>query len=51
MGAGGKERTVVARVVCSHMCVCRVGDGEHLGKIVSCIGPIGSPDCQVQCSV
>lgn len=51
MGAGGKERAVAARVVCVHMCVPRVGGGEHLGETVSCIGPIGSSDCQVQCSV
>ena len=51
MGVGGKERTVVVRVVCVHMCVCRVGGGEHLAKMVSCVGPTGSPDCPVPCHV
>lgn len=51
MGVGGKERTVVVRVVCAHMCVCRAGGGGHLGKMISCIGPSSSPDCPVQCSV
>lgn len=51
-GRGQEERAVAARVVCVRMCVCvGLGGGEHLGKTVSCIGPIGSPDCQVQCSV
>lgn len=51
MGVGGKVRTVVVRVVCAHMCVFRVGGGEHLAKMVSFVGPTGSPDCPVQCCV
>lgn len=50
----GEEKELGLLGYCVCVCVCvraGLGNGENFGKIISCIGLTGSPNCQVLGSV